>query len=149
MTDSGGKSEEEKELKKQVEEEHNEIKETQIRKSNKEENENCRSTKEEIMEAFEKNKSYIWDCHCHLHDDLQRLDDINKLSLHKVALMGVSFEKDWQTVQNLYFSSPQKIVPCFGQHPWFAHLIDLTSGITKQKTKKNKQTNKNKKSQYG
>jgi len=38
-----------------------------------------------------------------------------------VAVMGVK-EEDWENVMRLKALAPHKVIPCFGVHPWFAHL---------------------------
>lgn len=39
----------------------------------------------------------------------------------RMALMGVS-SQDWQQLQLLAEKFPEKVQPCFGIHPWKAHL---------------------------
>jgi len=76
------------------------------------------SSSDEEDEKF----SGMFDTHCHPHDDLQHLNKISKVQrIGKMVIMGVGVQ-DWDIVEKVYLDNPEKVIPAFGVHPWFAHL---------------------------
>ena len=73
------------------------------------------------------------DTHCHPTDDpSQWSEDVSLLSrkiadarVGKIVAMSTSF-RDQSLVAELAELHPDKIVPCFGHHPWFVHTISLS-----------------------
>ncbi|ORX87738.1 Metallo-dependent hydrolase [Basidiobolus meristosporus CBS 931.73] len=68
----------------------------------------------------------VCDAHCHPQDDVLRLEAITQLKTSRLAVMGTKVE-DWRVVQTLVGICKAnhvegKVVPCFGIHPWYAHL---------------------------
>ncbi|KAK3278418.1 hypothetical protein CYMTET_13641 [Cymbomonas tetramitiformis] len=72
---------------------------------------------EETSRLFE----HIADSHCHPQEDPDGLAHIERLSSKYLAVMGLR-EDDWPRVAELQAAYPHKVIPCFGVHPWFAHL---------------------------
>lgn len=72
--------------------------------------------------AFE----HIGDAHCHAHLDAHGIDAIRTLKAKYVAIMGVC-STDWSQVLEAATRAPDKVIPCFGIHPWKAHLHASTS----------------------
>ncbi|KAG2493508.1 hypothetical protein HYH03_008324 [Edaphochlamys debaryana] len=68
----------------------------------------------------------IGDAHCHPQDDPhdagRRVRDLRTPCL---AVMGTR-AGDWGAVEELAKAAPGKVIPCFGVHPWFAHLHALS-----------------------
>ncbi|CAG8774075.1 34312_t:CDS:2 [Gigaspora margarita] len=78
------------------------------------------------MEENEEN--FLWtktcDAHTHAHDDRERLSEIGEVKTARLCLMGTRFE-DLDIVSQLNAKFQSKVVPCFGFHPWFTHLLSL------------------------
>ncbi|KAK0466350.1 TatD DNase family Scn1 [Desarmillaria tabescens] len=73
---------------------------------------------------------HIVDAHCHPTDAPSiSAESMDKLQI-TVCAMG-SRTSDQVLVKNLASSYPQKVIPCFGYHPWFTHCIALHSGVSK------------------
>ncbi|RIA94441.1 TatD family [Glomus cerebriforme] len=72
--------------------------------------------------------NFLWsetcDAHTHAHDDLEHLEEIGNLKTNKVCLMGTRLE-DLDVVSKLATDFQVKVIPCFGFHPWFCHLLSL------------------------
>ncbi|EFJ49275.1 hypothetical protein VOLCADRAFT_90028 [Volvox carteri f. nagariensis] len=68
----------------------------------------------------------VSDAHCHPQDDpvacASGLAAVSKCRY--LAAMGTRLE-DWEAVEELAVREPDKVIPCFGVHPWFAHLHAL------------------------
>ncbi|CAI2185417.1 4322_t:CDS:2 [Funneliformis geosporum] len=64
------------------------------------------------------------DAHTHAHDDVENLEKIGNLKTNKVCLMGTRLE-DLDVVSKLATDFQEKVIPCFGFHPWFCHLLSL------------------------
>eukprot|EP00892_Ulva_mutabilis_P003913 jgi/Ulvmu1/1894/UM012_0052.1 len=65
--------------------------------------------------------SSIGDAHCHAQLDPKAQQLLGMCQSPRMALMGVS-SQDWPDLQLLAESFPDKVQPCFGIHPWKAHL---------------------------
>eukprot|EP00983_Pelagomonas_calceolata_P095103 1157966-Pelagomonas_calceolata.AAC.6 len=59
-------------------------------------------------------------------DDVEHHSIVPSIGSSAVAVMGTR-EQDWEQVEKLYKIAPNKVIPCFGVHPWFAHLHAATS----------------------
>ncbi|RHZ47530.1 hypothetical protein Glove_578g33 [Diversispora epigaea] len=68
--------------------------------------------------------SKVCDAHNHVHVDRENLSKIGELKTSRICLMGTRFE-DWDIVSKVSIDFPDKVVPCFGYHPWFAHSVEL------------------------
>ncbi|CAB5196654.1 Metallo-dependent hydrolase [Rhizophagus irregularis] len=64
------------------------------------------------------------DAHTHAHDDVEHLKEIANLKTNKICLMGTRLE-DLDVVSKLATDFQMKVIPCFGFHPWFCHLLSL------------------------
>ncbi|CAG8573414.1 9386_t:CDS:2 [Cetraspora pellucida] len=87
------------------------------------------------MEEDEEN--FLWsktcDAHTHPHDDIERHSKIGELKTFRLCLMGTRFE-DLDVVSQLNAKFQSKVVPCFGFHPWFAHLLSLDNDPPENET---------------
>ena len=64
----------------------------------------------------------VADAHAHAHHDLSALTCLPSIATPRVALMGVSLA-DWSNVESATrLLGPHRAIPCFGIHPWWAHL---------------------------
>ncbi|CAG8714782.1 10396_t:CDS:2 [Acaulospora morrowiae] len=68
--------------------------------------------------------SKICDAHSHLQNDVKNHSRIGELKTSRICMMGYKFE-DLDVVSKLSKDFPDKIIPSFGYHPWFAHLLSL------------------------
>ncbi|XJO71034.1 hypothetical protein BDV3_000621 [Batrachochytrium dendrobatidis] len=59
------------------------------------------------------------DVHCHLTDSTPTLDDIGKLPVSKIILMGTKLD-NWALVEQTAVQFPSKVIPAFGIHPWMS-----------------------------
>ncbi|KAF8324066.1 TatD DNase family Scn1 [Clavulina sp. PMI_390] len=66
---------------------------------------------------------YLTDVHCHPTDSEITDEEMNKLPLRVVAMS--SRVSDQPLVADMASKWPDKVVPCFGYHPWFTHAISL------------------------
>ncbi|KAI8820690.1 uncharacterized protein EV422DRAFT_529768 [Fimicolochytrium jonesii] len=60
------------------------------------------------------------DVHCHPTDTPDSLNVIPTLRTQRLLVMGTR-EEDWPLVAGAAEKWPEKVIPCFGLHPWFAH----------------------------
>ncbi|KAF8910141.1 hypothetical protein CPB84DRAFT_1355249 [Gymnopilus junonius] len=68
---------------------------------------------------------HIVDVHCHPTDAPSiSPESMRKLGITVCAMS--SMQSDQTKVKELALAYPEKVVPCFGYHPWFSHLIYLT-----------------------
>jgi Tat protein secretion system quality control protein TatD with DNase activity len=67
--------------------------------------------------------SRIVDVHCHPTDSPTPDEEMNKLKI-KVCAMATRAD-DQIKVRQLAEQWPDKVIPCFGWHPWFSHLVTL------------------------
>ncbi|EPT03519.1 hypothetical protein FOMPIDRAFT_1028783 [Fomitopsis schrenkii] len=74
--------------------------------------------------------AHVVDVHCHPTDS--RLDEelLAKVS-HRLCAMATR-GTDQELVAILACRYPDKVVPCFGYHPWFAHWISLCDSPSKE-----------------
>lgn len=70
------------------------------------------------------------DSHCHPHDDIENLKLIQELKTGHVTIMGVR-QDDWDVVSQVSKTS-DKVIPCFGIHPWFSHFLMTEKDETKE-----------------
>lgn len=61
------------------------------------------------------------DVHCHIQDTPTTLS--HPFRLQKLMIMGTQ-PSDWPLVEQIHQSQPDRFVPCFGLHPWFATRQD-------------------------
>ncbi|CAG8499068.1 13173_t:CDS:10 [Ambispora leptoticha] len=71
--------------------------------------------------------SDVCDAHCHPQYDKENLDAIANLNIAKLCVMGTN-SHDLDTVSELSKKFPNKVIPCFGFHPWYAHTLTLQEG---------------------
>ncbi|KAJ7293052.1 TatD DNase family Scn1 [Mycena rebaudengoi] len=67
--------------------------------------------------------AHIVDVHCHPTDGL--ISDESMRNLHITLLAQSTRSGDQRVVRNLSLSYPNKVIPCFGYHPWFTHTISV------------------------
>lgn len=67
----------------------------------------------------------LCDAHCHPTDDPNSLDLIPRMQTSKLTLMSTRLD-DIDLVHNTVENYPDKVIPAFGYHPWFSHLVYLT-----------------------
>lgn len=90
---------------------------------------------DEVEEDLQQPHESIWplltDVHCHPTDDPRPWKNIHALSeklkdvkIGRVCAMSTS-TKDQHLVSELADKIPHKIIPAFGYHPWFVHLISV------------------------
>ncbi|KAK0199014.1 TatD related DNase-domain-containing protein [Armillaria mellea] len=73
---------------------------------------------------------HVVDVHCHPTDAPSiSPESMDKLQITICAM--ASRTSDQILVKNLASSYPNKVIPCFGYHPWFSHCITLHPGVTK------------------
>ncbi|KAG9289462.1 hypothetical protein G9A89_008023 [Geosiphon pyriformis] len=73
---------------------------------------------------FQIDWSNVCDAHCHPHDDRNNLEKIGSLRIARLCIMGTRFD-DLDVVSQLGSDFPEKVIPCFGYHPWFAHTLSF------------------------
>ncbi|KAJ3763123.1 hypothetical protein EV360DRAFT_34176 [Lentinula raphanica] len=74
---------------------------------------------------------HLVDVHCHPTDaPLISSESMHNLDITICAMSSKA--SDQRLVYKLAKSYPQKVVPCFGYHPWFSHLICLRGDISKE-----------------
>ncbi|KAJ1501815.1 hypothetical protein HMI54_014950 [Coelomomyces lativittatus] len=61
----------------------------------------------------------LFDVHCHVIESPEQLDILSTIRTQYMALMSAKVE-DWPKVRQLHRSYPDRTVPCFGVHPWYA-----------------------------
>ncbi|EAL64556.1 hypothetical protein DDB_G0285437 [Dictyostelium discoideum AX4] len=96
--------------------------------NNNNNNELTEKSKEEIekdeIEYLEylKYRKEIIDSHCHIHEDVEHLQESCDLPFKKILLMGTTVE-DWDKINQLAdkINDDNKIIRCFGIHPWFVY----------------------------
>lgn len=67
----------------------------------------------------------ICDAHCHPTDTMFDIDSkINSMRTSKLTVMSTKFE-DIHNVALLAERHREKIIPAFGYHPWFSHLVSI------------------------
>ncbi|KAJ5206842.1 TatD family [Penicillium cf. griseofulvum] len=81
----------------------------------------------------------VYDAHCHPTDTLASVADIPQMKARTLTIMATRGE-DQDLVQQTAISlsaktshSTDRVVPCFGWHPWFSHqILDDTAQSTAQ-----------------
>ncbi|PHH53871.1 Cut9-interacting protein scn1 [Ceratocystis fimbriata CBS 114723] len=63
----------------------------------------------------------LYDAHCHPTDNMHHIARISNMRTSKLIAMATRVQ-DQPLVASLAQSSP-KVIPAFGWHPWFAHLL--------------------------
>lgn len=64
----------------------------------------------------------LYDAHCHPTDTPSTLGLVGSLRCAGLCAMATR-EEDQDRVADLARQFPEKVIPCFGFHPWFTHLI--------------------------
>jgi Tat protein secretion system quality control protein TatD with DNase activity len=67
----------------------------------------------------------LCDAHCHPTDDPDSLDLIPKMQTSNLTLMATRLD-DIDLVHNTAERYPDRVIPAFGYHPWFSHLVYLS-----------------------
>ncbi|THV07458.1 Metallo-dependent hydrolase [Dendrothele bispora CBS 962.96] len=74
---------------------------------------------------------HVIDVHCHPTDaSLISPESMENLSITICAMS--SNQSDQARVRELASAYPDKVVPCFGHHPWFSHIISLENDVQKE-----------------
>ncbi|KAF8215927.1 hypothetical protein K438DRAFT_1901689 [Mycena galopus ATCC 62051] len=67
---------------------------------------------------------HVMDAHCHPTDaNSISVDSMERLEISICAMS--THRGDQSMVRDLALQNPTKVIPCFGYHPWFTHLISL------------------------
>ncbi|KAI5120837.1 hypothetical protein M0805_007024 [Coniferiporia weirii] len=74
---------------------------------------------------------HVVDVHCHPTDSEIPSNIMDELSITICAM--ATRQSDQSLVAELASSYPDKVVPCFGYHPWFSHWISLSPGPPPEK----------------
>ncbi|KAE9409112.1 Metallo-dependent hydrolase [Gymnopus androsaceus JB14] len=73
----------------------------------------------------------VVDAHCHPTDAPSiSSESMDKLSINICAMSSKA--SDQSMVRKLAQSYPDKVIPCFGYHPWFSHLISIRGDLSKE-----------------
>lgn len=67
----------------------------------------------------------LCDAHCHPTDDPASLKKIPSMQTANLTLMSTRLD-DIDLVYQTAESYPEKVIPAFGYHPWFSHLVYTT-----------------------
>ncbi|KAK9247014.1 hypothetical protein V1506DRAFT_533281 [Lipomyces tetrasporus] len=68
----------------------------------------------------------IYDAHCHPTDNYKRLADaLDTINISKLTIMATRLD-DQVKVHEAAVEYPNRIVPSFGYHPWFTHLLYIS-----------------------
>ncbi|KAF8586229.1 TatD DNase family Scn1 [Ramaria rubella] len=67
--------------------------------------------------------AHVVDVHCHPTDSVISASSMDSLQLRICAM--ATKHSDQSLVRDLALAWPNKVVPCFGYHPWFTHWIAL------------------------
>ncbi|KAN0012548.1 hypothetical protein ACTFIU_007855 [Dictyostelium citrinum] len=121
--------------------EHENNEDNEITQKSKEEKE-----KDEIdyLEYLKYRKDII-DSHCHIHEDVEHLQESCDLPFKKILLMGTTVQ-DWDRVNQLAdkINDDNRIIRCFGIHPWFVfNYLPPSELIGKIKESSDENTNNN------
>ncbi|KAJ6520106.1 hypothetical protein C8R45DRAFT_808738, partial [Mycena sanguinolenta] len=67
---------------------------------------------------------HVMDVHCHPTEATSiSADSMDRLQISVCAMS--THHGDQSMVRDLALQNPNKVIPCFGYHPWFTHLISL------------------------
>ncbi|KAL5534081.1 hypothetical protein ACEPAG_542 [Sanghuangporus baumii] len=69
---------------------------------------------------------HVVDVHCHPTDSEIPINVVDKLPI-TICAMATRYE-DQALVADLARAHPDRVIPCFGFHPWFAHWISIKPG---------------------
>lgn len=64
----------------------------------------------------------LYDAHCHPTDTMEAIGELSKLKAAGLCIMATR-STDQVKVSDTAQDFPEKIIPCFGFHPWFVHSI--------------------------
>ncbi|KAH7910444.1 hypothetical protein BJ138DRAFT_1152894 [Hygrophoropsis aurantiaca] len=74
---------------------------------------------------------HVVDVHCHPTDSQISQSAMDELPIAICAM--ATRQADQNLVRSLATAYPDKVIPCFGYHPWFSHYISLASVSSKRK----------------
>ncbi|TFK41833.1 hypothetical protein BDQ12DRAFT_677235 [Crucibulum laeve] len=78
---------------------------------------------------------HVVDVHCHPTDAPSiSSDSMDRLDIIICAMS--TMKQDQQKVRELAAFYPEKVIPCFGYHPWFSYLISIGSTTKEEHYKK-------------
>ncbi|KAJ7878610.1 TatD DNase family Scn1 [Mycena leptocephala] len=67
---------------------------------------------------------HVMDAHCHPTEASSiSADSMERLEINVCAMS--TYQGDQSLVRDLALQNPTKVIPCFGYHPWFTHLISI------------------------
>ncbi|CAK5280323.1 unnamed protein product [Mycena citricolor] len=66
---------------------------------------------------------HVVDVHCHPTESYVPPESMDRLGIRVCAMS--THRDDQSRVCNLALKYPEKVIPCFGHHPWFCHHISL------------------------
>ncbi|CCA67160.1 related to Cut9 interacting protein scn1 [Serendipita indica DSM 11827] len=72
--------------------------------------------------------AHLVDVHCHPTEELNISDEVMRALPIRLCSMSSNFD-DQDKVEDLYNGYPDKVIPCFGFHPWFYHEISLVEPV--------------------
>ncbi|KAL1992709.1 hypothetical protein VTN49DRAFT_4741 [Thermomyces lanuginosus] len=76
----------------------------------------------------------VYDAHCHPTDNMPSTSTIADMKARKLTVMATRGEDQDLVAQVAAKYGPERIVPCFGWHPWFAHQISLGESQVEDRT---------------
>ncbi|KAF5368579.1 hypothetical protein D9758_002183 [Tetrapyrgos nigripes] len=79
---------------------------------------------------------HVVDVHCH-PTDAPSISSSSMENLPITICAMSSNQSDQSRVRNLASAYPEKVIPCFGYHPWFSHIISVESGVEKKQHYRN------------
>ncbi|KAJ5106484.1 hypothetical protein N7456_003159 [Penicillium angulare] len=88
----------------------------------------------------------VYDAHCHPTDTMASIASIPHMKARTLTVMGTRGEDQelvQQTAQSLNAQNPlqeDRIIPCFGWHPWFSHQILIDNTKTTDSASQDAQT---------
>ncbi|KAF9225542.1 Metallo-dependent hydrolase [Gyrodon lividus] len=74
---------------------------------------------------------HVVDVHCHPTESAVNVEAMDNLSITICAMS--SRQSDQLLVRDLANAYPEKVIPCFGYHPWFSHWISLAPCSSREK----------------
>ncbi|KIK70620.1 hypothetical protein GYMLUDRAFT_149638 [Collybiopsis luxurians FD-317 M1] len=74
---------------------------------------------------------HVVDVHCH-PTDAPSIDPQSMADLSITVCAMSSRPSDQSLVRNLAQAYPEKVIPCFGYHPWFSHLISIRGDVSRE-----------------
>ncbi|KAL1971919.1 hypothetical protein VTN31DRAFT_2007 [Thermomyces dupontii] len=76
----------------------------------------------------------VFDAHCHPTDNMPSTSTIRDMKARTLTIMATRAEDQDLVGQVAATYGPERIVPCFGWHPWFAHQISPGERPVEDKT---------------